>query len=304
MVLKDVHPDPKLAPRGITGTQKDAAIRACDIVEATREVAGAYKLQAACWEALDPFYGITDMLAVINFIREVAPEVPIICDAKRGDVTNTSYFYAKSLFENWGCDAATLSPYLGQDACSPYYEYSTKGCLFLCKNSNPESGDFQNRLVAIPHEELVQKGWTDILGLCAVTTLERAGDQPMHLLPLYGWIALTVSRLWNIHENCLLVVGATYPVEMENIRELAPDISFLVPGIGSQGGDILAAVRAGLNSEGKGLLINSSRGIMYASSEADYAFAAQKAAAQLHTEILFAREQVMKERSLTYAYRH
>ncbi len=208
------------------------------IIEETHEIVCAYKPNIAFYEARGE-RGIEDLRRTMGYLREKHPDILTICDAKRADIGNTSRAYAQAIFDNLNFDIVTLNPYLGRDALQPFLEREDKGCIILCRTSNTGSGEFQDLLI----------------------------DGK----PLWQVVAETVASDWNINNNCLLVVGATYPDEMKIIRDVAGDMTLLVPGIGTQGGDIEQTVKAGLNSEGKGLILNSSRGIIFSDNPAEMA---------------------------------
>jgi orotidine-5'-phosphate decarboxylase len=226
------------------------------LIDQTYVYAVAYKPNMAFFEARGET-GLKELELTIEYLRNMHPEIVTICDAKRGDIGSTNRGYVSSIFDAMGFDSVTLHPYLGREALQPFLERKDKACIVLCRTSNPGAGEFQD--------------------------LEFGGD------PLWALVAEKVSNQWNENENCMLVVGATYPIEMERIRKIAPDLPFLVPGVGAQGGDVAAVVRAGLDARGGGLLISSSRGVMYASSPAD-------AAESLRDEINVAREAVYAAR--------
>ena len=220
------------------------------IIEQTHPYAAAYKPNMAFYE-LRGSQGIKELELTMEFLRGEHPEIPTICDAKRGDIGNSNRGYAASIFDGMGFDAVTLHPYLGKESLAPFLERRDKACIILCRTSNPGAGEFQD--------------------------LESGGR------PLWETVALRVSREWNAAGNCMLVVGATCPEEMRRIRAIAPAIPFLVPGVGAQGGDVAAVVSAGLNAQGKGLLISSSRGILFSDDPA-------AAARDLRDEINAARK--------------
>ena len=218
------------------------------IVDATAGVAAAYKPQIAFYSAL----GAEDQLvASIRYIRERAPAALVILDAKRNDIGNTAEAYAREAFERYGADAVTVNPYMGEDSVRPFLARPDRGAILLCRTSNPGAKDFQ--------------------------------DLPVDGLPLYRRVAERAAGHWNQHRNLMLVVGATYPREMADLRRAHADVPFLVPGIGAQGGDLEATLAAGLDARGAGLLINSSRGIIYAGGGSAAAIGA--AAAELHSAI-------------------
>lgn len=218
------------------------------IIDATHDLVCAYKPNSAFYEARGA-QGIAELKMTCEYLRQTYPEIPIILDAKRGDIGTTNEGYMAYAFDYLGVDAITLSPYLGREALQPFLDRKDKGCIILCKTSNPGAGEFQD------------------VGL------------------LYHLVARNVVDTWNTNDNCMLVVGATYPQELAEVRKLAGDMTFLVPGIGTQGGDIKKTVKAGLNSKKSGLIINSSRGIIFASTGSDFAEKARTSALTLISEI-------------------
>ena len=172
----------------------------------------------------------------MDYLHANYPDVFTICDAKRADIGNTNNGYVTAIFDWLGFDAMTIHPYLGSEALEPFLKRADKVSIILCRTSNPGAGEFQD--------------------------IETAGE------PLWQAVAKKVSKEWNKNGNCMMVVGATYPAEMKKIREIAGDMTFLVPGIGAQGGSVKDAVGAGLNSEKKGMIINSSRGIIFSADPA------------------------------------
>jgi len=201
-----------------------------DIINKTADYAVAFKFNIAFYEARGAD-GIKELALSVEYLRDLYSDIPAICDAKRSDIGNTSRAYAQAIFEEIGFDAVTLNPYLGKDAVQPFLDYEDKACIILCRTSNAGSGEFQNLM---------------------------SDDKPM-----WHIVAERVANEWNTNNNCMLVVGATYPEEMAQVRQAVGDMTFLVPGIGAQGGDIKTVMQAGLNSQNKGLLINSSRGIIF-----------------------------------------
>ncbi len=200
------------------------------IIEQTSPYAAAYKPNIAFYEARGD-RGIRELKMTADYLRERHPDIFLICDAKRGDIGNTNRGYTDFIFDWLGFDAMTVSPYLGGESLSPFLERADKGIIVLCKTSNPGSGELQNLL-------------TD-------------GK------PLWQIVAEKAKNEWNRNGNCMLVAGATYPEEIAKIREVVGDMTLLVPGIGAQGGEIEPVVKAGINSRKKGLIINSSRGIIF-----------------------------------------
>jgi len=223
------------------------------IVEATADLVCAYKPNLAFYEALGPA-GLDALLET----RELIPrEIPVIADAKRGDVGHTASAYARALFDVYGFDAVTVSPYLGRDALEPFLERADRGVFVLCRTSNPGARDLQD--------------------------LSVGGE------PLYRVVARLVTQ-WNQRGNAGLVVGATYPSEIAEVREIAPSLPLLIPGVGAQAGDLAAAVRAGVDARGELAIINSSRQVIYASSDRGFAAAARSVATTLRGQINRARD--------------
>jgi orotidine-5'-phosphate decarboxylase len=225
------------------------------IVDATAGLVCAYKPNLAFYEALG-LPGLEDLQKTISHIRTAAPDAVIIGDAKRGDIGPSAQAYAKALFQVWGFDAITINAWGGQDTVTPFLEDDSKGVFVWCRGSNPGSADFQDM---------------------QVTTVGGA-------MPLYRNMALACQE-WDTKGNLGLVVGATVPEQLREVRGVCPNMPFLIPGVGAQGGDLEAAVRQGADSRGRGALINSSRGIIYASSGADFAQAAAREADKLRTSI-------------------
>ena len=204
-----------------------------NIVEATADLACAYKPQSAFYEAHGDA-GWRALAETIAMIRQAAPQALVILDAKRGDIGHSSAAYAEAAFDHFGADALTVSPYLGGDAIAPFLERPDRGAFLLCRTSNPGAGDLQS-----------------------VTT--ASGD------PLYLTVADRVQEWSDAHHgNAGLVVGATYPEELARVRERCPELPILLPGIGAQGGDLEASVSAGVNTSGRGLLVSASRSVIYA----------------------------------------
>ncbi len=222
------------------------------IVEATKDLVCAYKPNIAFYERYGPT-GIKALHYTIKDIRSIAPDVPVILDAKRADIGNTNAGYVASVFSYLDADAITVSPYLGAEALQPFLKEVNKGIFVLCRTSNPGAGEFQ--------------------------------DLPVNGEPLYKFVARRVANEWNKNDNCALVVGATYPDELSEVREIVGDMPILIPGIGTQGGDVEKTVKAGKDSRGKGMIINSSRGIIFASKGADFAEAARRETEKLHNLI-------------------
>lgn len=219
------------------------------IIDATADLVCAFKPQVAHYSA----YGAEAQLEkTIDYIRREHPEIGILLDAKRADIGSTAEMYAREAFDRYGADAVTVNPYLGFDAIEPFLARSDKGVVVLCRTSNPGARTFQD--------------------------LQVAGK------PLYYRVAEQVLR-WNQHGNILLVVGATYPSELRELRALAGDVPFLVPGVGEQGASVVQAIENGQDSRGTGVLLSTSRSVLYASSGADFALAARQRALSLRDEI-------------------
>lgn len=218
------------------------------IVDATADLAAAFKPQIAYFAACGAENALERLMV---HMRRAAPQVPIILDAKRGDIGSTAEQYAKEAFERYGADAVTLSPFMGFDSVEPYLRYEGKGAFLLCRTSNPGGNDWQNQRLA------------DVPG------------QPR----LFERLASLAQGEWNRNGQLGLVVGATYPQEIARVRELAPTLPLLIPGVGAQGGDAAATVQAGWRAQGP-IIVNSSRAILYASSGADFAQAARAVAEQ------------------------
>lgn len=222
------------------------------IIDATADGACAYKMQIAYYEACGA-EGIAALIETAVYAREHYPDIPLILDAKRADIGATNDAYVKAAFDVFGYDAITLHPYLGKEALKPFLDQKDKGCIILCRTSNPGAGEFQDLLID--------------------------GE------PLYTIVARRVVTQWNENGNCAVVVGATYPEELKEVRAIVGDMPILIPGIGAQGGDVEKTVKAGKNSMGRGMIINSSRGIIFASKEADFADAARRETLKLRDEI-------------------
>jgi orotidine-5'-phosphate decarboxylase len=260
LVCVGLDPDPAKLPQDLAGApEPSGAQNLCGgapplyafnrrIVDATAGIAAAYKPQIAFYSAL----GAEDQLvASIRYIRERAPAALVILDAKRGDIGNTAEAYAREAFDRYGADAVTVNPYMGEDSVRPFLARPDRGAILLCRTSNPGAQNFQDLLV--------------------------------DGLPLYRRVAERAAGQWNAQGNLMLVVGATFPREMADLRLAHPEVSFLVPGIGAQGGDLDATLAAGLDAHGAGLLISSSRNIIYAGGGASGAI--REAAAELRTAI-------------------
>ena len=221
------------------------------IIDATRDLVCAYKPQFAHYAA----HGAEQQLEhTIDYIKATAPDAIVILDSKRGDIGSTAEQYALEAFDRYGADAVTVNPYLGRDSVEPFLKHTDKGVIILCRTSNPGAKDLQDLNVG-PGKKLFQH------------------------------VAQVVAREWNAAGNCMIVVGATYPEELADIRKHTGDLPFLVPGVGAQGGDVAKVMAAGKTTAGTGLVISSSRAILYASPGDDFAEAARKAAQDLRDSI-------------------
>ncbi len=235
---------------------RDVADFCIAIIDATIDLVSAYKPNLSFYEA----HGSAGYAALEKIVDHVNGRVPVLGDAKRNDIGNSARFYAKGLFETMGFDAITVNPFLGRDSLQPFLDYEDKGVFILCRTSNPGGADIQE--------------------------LNAAYDSAT--MPLYEAVA-HMSNSWDTNGNIGLVTGATYPSEAKRIREICPDMPFLVPGVGTQGGELEAALSATLDAGGGGVLVNSSRGILYASKGPDFADSARAAAENLRTQIEDAR---------------
>ena len=242
-----LDPDPAKFPAHLQG-RPDAILAFCtQIVDATADLVCCFKPQIAYFAA----HRAEDQLeALIEHIHAAHPDTPVILDAKRGDIGSTAEQYAIEAFERFKADAITVNPYMGRDSVDPYLAWPDKGVILLCRTSNPGGSDLQFLEVDTPHGRM----------------------------KLYEHVARTVADDWNASGNCALVVGATFPAEIARVRELVGDMPLLVPGIGAQGGDIAATLAAGRTANGSGLMINSSRAVLYAGKGEDFAQAARRVA--------------------------
>ncbi|MFC1868680.1 orotidine-5'-phosphate decarboxylase [Thermodesulfobacteriota bacterium] len=245
-----LDPDLKKVPSHVR--QKDLPIFEFNraIIDSTADLVCAYKPQIAYYSAIKSEH---ELEMTIEYIHKYYPGIPVILDAKRGDIGSTANMYATEAFDRYQADAVTVNPYMGGDTLEPFLNRKEKGVVILCRTSNQGAKDIQD--------------------------LESNGRK------LYQIIAAKASKEWNHNGNVLLVVGATYPWELAEVRSIAGDMPFLVPGIGAQGGDVEKAVKNGKTSDGGGMVINSSRGIIYASTGSDFAKAARDAAMRLRDEI-------------------
>ena len=233
--------------------QPDAIVTFCKaIIDATADLACAFKPQIAYFAAL----GAEGQLEEIcRYLREKYPHIPLVLDAKRGDIGATAHQYAREAFDRYGADAVTVNPYMGFDSVEPYMAWPDRGVIVLCRTSNAGGSDLQ---------------FLDVGGT-----------------PLYQHVARLVADKWNRNGQCALVVGATFPEELAQVRAIVGDMPLLVPGVGAQGGDVAATVAAGTTASGAGMMINSSRAILYAVPQAgeDFAAAARRVALQTRDDI-------------------
>jgi orotidine-5'-phosphate decarboxylase len=257
MLCVGLDPEPTRFPAALKGDARKIYDFCAAIVDATADLACAFKPQIAYFAA----HGAEDQLErLMQHMRANAPHVPVILDAKRGDIGSTAEQYAKEAFERYGADAVTLSPFMGFDSIEPYLAYHGKGAFLLCRTSNPGGDDLQ------------------------IQRLASVEGQPL----LYEHVARLAQGPWNRNGQLGLVVGATYPQEIERVRAIAPTLPLLIPGVGAQGGDAVATVRAGLR-EGGPIIVNSSRSILYASGGEDFASAARAEAVRTRAVLEAAR---------------
>ena len=258
MLCVGLDPDPERFPALFEKTPQGIESFCCAIVDATAQYACAFKPQIAYFAAHRAEAALENVIA---HIHRVSPKTPVILDAKRGDIGATATQYAVEAFERYNADAVTLSPYMGTDSIEPYFAYPDKGLFLLCRTSNPGGNDLQ--------------------------FIQTEKGQA-----IFERVAELSSAQWNPHGQMGLVVGATYPQELSTVRRIVGDMPLLVPGIGAQGGDIQATVHAGLSSTGFGLLINSSRAILYASQNNDFEEAAARVAKETRDAIAQAAQNV------------
>jgi orotidine-5'-phosphate decarboxylase len=246
MLCVGLDPDPLKFPGRYKGDANKIYDFCAAIVDATADLSIAFKPQIAYFAA---HRAEGQLERLMEHMRRVAPQVPIILDAKRGDIGSTAEQYAVEAFERYGADAVTLSPFMGFDSVAPYLKHAGKGAFLLCRTSNPGGDDLQSQRFA------------------------SVEGQPL----LYEHVARLAQGPWNLNGQLGLVVGATYPAEIERVRGVAPTLPLLIPGVGAQGGDAVATVKAGWRP-GAPIIVNSSRSIIYASSGDDFAEAARREA--------------------------
>lgn len=250
LVCVGLDPEPGRLPEPLR-EHADGVFEFCrEIVDATAHLVCCFKPQFAHFAAQRAEGALERLIA---HIHRAHPHVPVILDAKRGDIGSTAQHYAAEAFDRYGADAITASPYLGRDSVQPFLDHADRGVILLCRTSNPGARDLQ--------------------------------DLDVNGKPLYQHVAAMVAANWNANANCALVVGATYPQELAAVRALAGDMPLLVPGVGAQGGDVAAVIKNGKTTQGTGLIVSSSRAIIYASSGSNFAAAARHAALTLRDEI-------------------
>ena len=245
-----LDPEPSRFPEHIHGDANKIYDFCAAIVDATADLVCCYKPQIAHFAALG---AEDDLLRLIQYTQTTYPTIPVILDAKRGDIGSTAEKYAVEAFGRYGADAVTLNPYLGRDSIEPFLKHADKGVILLCRTSNPGAKDLQD--------------------------LDCSGK------PLYQRVAETIARDWNGNNNCLLVVGATWPQQLAEVRAIVGDMPFLVPGVGAQGGDVQQIIQNGRGKASDALIISSSRAILYAGNGTDFAEAARAAAVKQRDEI-------------------
>jgi orotidine-5'-phosphate decarboxylase len=250
LVCVGLDPEPAKFPARFAD-DPDAAFNFCrTIVDATAQYVCCFKPQIAHFAALGAEGALQRLIAHIHATH---PGIPVILDSKRGDIGSTAQHYAAEAFDRYAADAVTANPYLGHDSLQPFLDRADRGVVILCRTSNPGAGDLQ--------------------------------DLNIDGRPLYQHVAEKIAREWNGNGNCALVVGATWPEQLREVRAIVGDIPFLVPGVGAQGGDVEAVVANAKTAEGTGLVVSSSRAILYASNGDDFADAAAAAAKSLRNQI-------------------
>jgi orotidine-5'-phosphate decarboxylase len=250
LVCVGLDPDPARFPASIDALDEPIFEFNKAIIDATHDLVCAYKPQIAHYSAQS---AEMELESTISYIKSNYPEIPVILDAKRGDIGSTAEMYATEAFERYAADAVTVNPYLGFDSLQPFLNYKDRGVILLCRTSNAGAADLQDLLV------------------------EGAA--------LYEKVATLAAQNWNAHGNCLLVVGATWPEQMARVRSIVGDMPLLVPGVGAQGADVEKLVQAGQTKAGTGLIVSSSRAILYASNGDDFAEAARQETDRLRKQI-------------------
>ena len=255
LVCVGLDPEPAKFPARFAN-DPDAVFSFCrDIVDATAQYACCFKPQIAHFAALA---GEDALQRLVAHIHVAHPGIPVILDSKRGDIGSTAQHYAAEAFDRYAADAVTANPYLGRDSLQPFLDRADRGVVILCRTSNPGAADLQDLVVS---------------------------DAGRDGRPLYQHVAEKVAREWNGNGNCALVVGATWPKQLREVRAIVGDIPLLVPGVGAQGGDVEAVVTNARAADGTGLVVSSSRAILYASDRGDFADAAADAAKSLRDEV-------------------
>lgn len=251
LVCVGLDPDLKKLPECLKNEKYPIFTFNKNLIDATKEHACCYKPQAAYYAG----QGADDeLLMTMEYLKEVCPEIPVILDAKRADIGNTTMMYALEAFDRYKADAVTVNPYMGMDALKPFLDHEDKGVVVLCRTSNKGAKEIQEMRLADGRE-------------------------------LYKYVASLIAGAWNYNKNTMLVAGATFPEELGEIRQIVGDTPLLVPGIGAQGGDLEGVLKNGLTANKTGLVINSSRGIIYASSGTDFAEKAHEEALKLKNAI-------------------
>lgn len=248
-VCVGLDPVSEKLPKGITSFFKFNK----EIIDKTHDLVLAYKPNSAFYEAQGE-KGIEELKKTIDYIKKIDPDIPVILDAKRGDIDSTNMGYIKFAFEFLNADAITIHPYLGSIAIQNFLDYKDRGIIILARTSNPGASEFQNL---------------------------KIGKEPLYL-----HVAKSIAKNWNKNGNCAIVAGATAPKELAEIRKAVGDMPLLIPGIGAQGGDVEATVKAGKDSQNQGMIINSSRAIIFASNGADFAKVARQKTIELNSKIL------------------
>lgn len=278
-VCVGLDPDPQQFPVHLKELSIEEQLFAFfkEIIDATGKIAAAFKPNTAWFEDFDEAVGIRVYELLCHYIRCFYPHVVLICDAKRGDIGKTNAGSVRWLFDRCRADAVTVQNYFGQKAVQPFLDRTDKGVFVLCRTSNEGAGEFQDKEVSVSSKEL-----SEILKHAA-----SAHNLSYHI-PLYQYVAARVNTFWNGNNNCGLVTGATYPEEIGKVREVAPKLPLLIPGIGTQGGDLEKSVKYAVADgelTAKGFLVSSSSGVLYASSGLDFAKAARVKTMQLDNEI-------------------
>ncbi len=256
-------------PKSVKGDEKEDKILNFnkEIIDKTHDLVLAYKLNSAFYEA-QADVGIEALVDTVKYIKKKYPNIPVILDAKRADIGNTNSGYVDFAFGQVQADAITIHPYLGREAVQPFLDRKDKGIIILVRTSNPGAGEFQD--------------------------IKNVKGEPLYLT-----VAKNVTNDWNKNKNCGVVVGATYPDELKQIREIVGDMPVLIPGIGAQGGDIETTVKAGMDSRGWGFIINSSRGIIFADNSKDFAKIAREKTIELHKQINMTRKTIIREEKVS-----